>query len=147
MVDRKETTWCTLCGARFTHAEIDGATACPKCGNAGIPCDANEDMTVVINWHELRILGIWAENWAQHCQKLAPGGKGQARPEVIHAIARRLERQYPGGVSLTLSGEIMQVRDHGFGIESYGVAKQGPIPVNGPGAVTESEAFISLDPK
>ena len=60
MVNRKETTWCTLCGARFTHAEVDGADCCPKCGDKGIPCDPNDDVLVLVNWHELRILGIWA---------------------------------------------------------------------------------------
>ena len=134
MTERRETTWCTLCGARFTHAEVDGASCCPKCGDEGLPCDPNEDMAVRINWHELRILGIWAENWAQHCQKRNPGGKGEARVEIVQAITRRLQRQYPDGSALTLSGEIMQVKDSGLNVEGRGVAKNTVIPVNGPGA-------------
>lgn len=138
MVERKETTWCTMCGARFTHAEVDGAQACPKCGDAGLPCDPNLDSIVQVNWHELRILGIWAENWAQHCQRTMPNEKGNARVEVIHAITRRIERQFEGRVPLTLSGEIMQIKDHGHGVEGYNVAKSSVIPVNGPGAVVHN---------
>ena len=134
MTERKETTWCTMCGARFTHAEIDGAQACPKCGDKGIPCDPNLDVSVRVNWHELRILGIWAESWAQHCERSSAGSKDNARVQVIHAITRRLERQFKEMTPLTLSGEIMQVKDHGYGIEGYNVAESSVIPVNGPGA-------------
>lgn len=136
MVDRKETTWCTLCGARFADDEIQGATACPKCGDKGIPCDPNNDVSIRVNWHELRILGIWAEFWAQDCKKKQV--ENPARVEVVHAITRRLQRQFPDKTPLTLSGEIMQIKDHGMGIESHGVAKSEIIPVNGPGAVIES---------
>jgi hypothetical protein len=135
MIERKETTWCTLCGARFTHAEIDGALACPKCGDTGNPCDPNEDVSVTVNWHELRILGIWAENFANACQTRNPNGDGEAHPRTVHAITRRLQRQFPGKTALTLSGEIAQIKDHGYGIESHGIAKSELIPVNGPGAV------------
>lgn len=128
-------TWCTLCGARFTQAEIEGATGCPKCGDKGVPCDPQEDVVAQVNWHELRILGIWAENWAQHCNTKSPNDPGGPSLRTVHAITRRLERQFPGKTPLTLSGEIMQVRDHGFGIEGYNVAKSTTIPVNGPGAV------------
>lgn len=134
MTERKETQWCCLCGARFTEAEVEGATCCPRCGDGGVPCDAAKDLTVRVNWLELRILGIWAENWAQHCQRTAPNDPGGARPAVIHAITRRIERQHPGNTPLTLSGEIIEVKQHGMGVESYGVAKPSAIPVNGPGA-------------
>ena len=139
MVERKETTWCTLCGARFTHAEVDGAECCPKCGDKGLPCDPNDDVMVLVNWHELRILGIWAENFAQACQTRNPGGDGEARPEIIHAITRRLQRQFPDKTALTLSGEIMQIKDSGLGIEGFGVAPNSVIPVNGPGATGGSD--------
>lgn len=134
MVDRKETTWCTLCGARFTHAEVDGHHCCPKCGSEGVPCDPNEDVKVAINWHELRILGIWAENHAQQCDKADPQA---SLTKTVHAITRRLQRQFPDKTPLTLSGEIMQVKDHGYEIEGYNVAKNSVIPVNGPGAVLD----------
>lgn len=41
--------WCTRCGARFTEAEIEGETCCPECGDAGVPCDCKNDVTVKIN--------------------------------------------------------------------------------------------------
>jgi predicted RNA-binding Zn-ribbon protein involved in translation (DUF1610 family) len=132
--ERNETQWCTTCGARFTAEEVEGVSACPKCGDKGTPCDTANDVSVHVNWHELRVLGIWAENWAQHCTKTEPRDHPSGLLHVVHAITRRLQRQFPDKTPLTLSGEIMQVRDHGYGIESVGIAKNSMIPVNGPGA-------------
>jgi hypothetical protein len=146
MVERHEVAWCTLCGARFTAAEIDGHSACPKCGTKGVPCDPNKDMAVVVNWHELRILGIWAENWAQHCERASPGDPGNATVTTVHAITRRLQRQHPDETPLTLSGEIMQIKDHGIGIEGYNIAKNSIIPVNGPGAVLQKSKLSTENP-
>lgn len=129
---RVEVQWCTLCGARFTEEEIKGVMGCPSCGNKGVPCATGEDLSVTVNWHELRILGIWAENYAHHCDKTDPKAN---LTQTVHAITRRLQRQFPDKTSLTLSGEIMQVRDHGFQIEGYNVAQNQMIPVNGPGAI------------
>ena len=50
---------CVIC-----DHEVDSTCrlrACPKCGTTSIPCDSSLDVTVKINWHELRILAIWAE--------------------------------------------------------------------------------------
>lgn len=124
--------WCVRCGARFEEAEIEGATACPKCGHKGVPCDVNQDVRVIVNWHELRILGIWAENWAQRNCADDP-----QMLEVVHAIVRRLQQQQPSLTPLTLSGELTQIKDHGYDVEGYNVAKNSVIPVNGPGAVLE----------
>ena len=137
MTERKETIWCTLCGARFTNAEIDGYYVCPKCENPGVPCDTNEDVSVRVNWHELRVLGIWAENYASHCDS-KDSTANLAR--VVHAITRRLQQQFPKWPALTLSGEIAELKsDPSLGasnIETHGVAERKPLPVNGPGAVT-----------
>lgn len=136
MTERIEIQWCTVCGARFTAEEVEGASACPKCGDTGTPCDTKNDVSVVVNWHELRVLGIWAENWAQHCGKTEANNPSGPPLHVVHAITRRLQRQFPDKTPLTLSGEIIQVRDHGYGIESVGVAKNSVIPVNGLGALS-----------
>lgn len=136
MVERKETTWCTVCGARFTHAEIDGYSACPKCGDTGIPCATAEDLRIVVNWHELRILGIWAENYAQQCD--SKDKTGASLIKTVHAITRRLQRQFPDKTKLTLSGEIADLRGDGMSVETHGVAESKLIPVNGPGAVVGS---------
>lgn len=135
---RRETVWCTLCGARFTQEEIKG-WGCPKCGNEGAPCGTDQDVRVEINWHELRILTIWADNYAQRCAANAEHDpKTLNMPSVVTAIARRLQRQYPKLTPLTLGEEIAELPQKVEGVtvvEAHGVGRPKPIPVNGPGAV------------
>ncbi len=95
---------CTNCSAEFSEAELEGKSACPGCGTTGVPCSIAEDVTVRINWHELRILGIWADNYArEHCD--ADGQK------ALSTILRRLQLQYPTKTPLTLMGGLQQVAD------------------------------------
>src|ERR1700722_7313992 len=147
MSERNEVMWCTVCGARFTQEEISG-WGCPKCKYQGVPCATSDDVRVELNWHELRILVIWAENYAQRCAtNPAPGDENLSMPSVVTAIARRLQRQHPTLTALTLSEEIAELprklaeKDiHIGGIETHGIGKPQPIPVNGPGAVGHAKA-------
>jgi hypothetical protein len=135
--------WCTDCGARFTEEEIKG-WGCPKCGCQGIPCGVDKDTTVEINWHELHILCVWAENWAQQCKDKGGDDSSEGLPRTVHAIARRLQAQRPTFGHLTLSGEIAALPSDlaKTGIEignvETNIPKPGLLPVNGPGAVGPS---------
>lgn len=133
MNSRVEVQWCTLCGKRFIEEEVAGAMSCPACGSTGIPCAVSDDVMVAVNWHELRILGIWAENWAKRCDD---AGEKPMMP-TVHAITRRIQRQFFNKTPLTLSGEIAELPakiDGIGGIETHGIAKPTLVPVNGPGA-------------
>lgn len=121
--------WCVVCGGRYTSEEIEGQTACPGCKSTSVPCDPAEDVTVEINWHELRILGIWAEHHAKKHDGL----------NIIQAITRRLEAQYPDLPPLTLSGEVAELRKEFGEVDTVGIAPSVLTPVNGPGAVGYSE--------
>ena len=91
--------FCTDCGTRI--ASFDGLSCCPTCGSTGVPCaDANQ-VSVTVNWHELRVLCIWAENWQRE--------KNLGR--VIYAIAKRLQRQHPNQSPLTRAAEIGEIAD------------------------------------
>lgn len=120
--------WCTACGKRFTEKQTAGVSECPACGCRGVPCDPRNDLAVEINWHELRILGIWSSNWAH--EKCDDSGTA-----TLRGILSRLERQYPDLTPLTLGGEMRQVRQSGLEIESTTVPSEGMVIVNGPGAV------------
>lgn len=136
---RVETMWCTTCGARFTEEEIK-SWGCPKCGDQGIPCGTDKDVTVEVNWHELHILCVWAENFAQSCAQKDPQ-TNKKMPSVITAIARRLQRQFPNLSQLTLSDEVAELPAalQKAGIEcgpiETTIPRPEPIPVNGLGAV------------
>jgi hypothetical protein len=134
--ERMETTWCLDCGGRFTEREIERVSGCPKCHSRGVPCSTREDVRVEVNWHELRVLGIWAENWAGR-------SNDPKMVRTVTAIARRLQRQHPELAPLTLSAEIAALPaalakegiEIGGPIEKHGIADPQPIPINGPGAV------------
>ena len=100
-----KTTRCTHCSAEFTDQELENVTSCPKCGTTGIPCLIADDVLLKINWPELRILGIWADNYAKAAHIEDSSAK------VIAAILARCEKQFPDKTPLTLGGEIRKIQE------------------------------------
>jgi predicted RNA-binding Zn-ribbon protein involved in translation (DUF1610 family) len=144
MVERNEVMWCTLCGARFTEDEIKG-WGCPKCGDQGVPCDCAKDVRVEVNWHELHVLVVWAENWALQCKKRGDDPNSKSLPSTVSAIARRLQQQHPTLAPLTLTGEIAtlpaELAKSGIKFDKLesNIDKPPLLPVNGPGAVGHAQ--------
>lgn len=149
---RDEVMWCVACGARFTQEEIAG-WGCPKCGSKGVPCGTDQDVIVEVNWHELRILTIWAENYARSI-KDGPDASGKRAPTTVAAIARRLQSQWPDFPPLTLSAEIAELptklTDYGMGIVGVTVESNVPKPrllvTNGEGAIGHGKPRPQGDP-
>lgn len=105
----EKTIRCTLCGKEFSDEIIpEGTSECPNCGTKSLPCLIADDVNIKINWHELRILVIWAENWARHIDKTDP--KEEKLLLSVMTIAQRLEKQFPDKTRLTLFGEIRELR-------------------------------------
>jgi hypothetical protein len=97
---------CVQCESEFTEEQLKGASGCPVCGTRSLPCDPAKDVTIKINTHELRVLTIWADNWAQaNCD--AQGKK------TLSCILQRLSKQLPG-TSLTMGMEIAELQDAGY---------------------------------
>ncbi len=103
---------CVRCRSEFSEAETAGYRGCPTCGSTGLPMPLSHDVTVKVNWHELRILTMWAERWADAVEKSVAqeGGQSDAKAAVT-AIARALESQHPTLPPLTLLGELKQVQE------------------------------------
>lgn len=105
-VSNKIVARCVRCRSEFGELAIKGATACPACGDPGIPMSPDNDVTININWHELRILTIWAEFWANHNK--------EKHPEMIQAvfsIAAVLQDQHPDKGPITFSGEVTELKE------------------------------------
>lgn len=66
--------------------------------------NVSDDVKITINWHEIRILGMWADNWAR---KFCGAGAQKSVRGILGAIAA----QHPGRSSLTMGGEIQEVAD------------------------------------
>lgn len=96
--------FCTECSYRIDSFE--GLSGCPNCGSKGVPCSDDSQVTISINWHELRILHMWAERYA--LEKLDGAG-------TVYSIAERVLKQVKDkwpNASLTLAQDIGQVKDH-----------------------------------
>ena len=65
-----------------------------------------DDVTVDINWHELRILIMWAERWAQRNEDTDP-----TMEAAVQSIASRIAAQHPDRRSLTFIGEVGELRE------------------------------------
>jgi hypothetical protein len=107
--DETKVVRCVTCAGEFSEIEIEGATCCPGCSSKGVPMSIAEDVTVKINWHELRILSIWAENWAKKIQKDDPEANSGCLLTIM-SIAGRLQNQHPDKTKLTLFSEIRDLR-------------------------------------
>lgn len=100
-----KTVRCTRCAAEFTDSEIQDAMACPSCGSKGVPCSIAQDVDVRMNWHELRILVVWAEHYEETLTDLDSHG-------VVEAIATRLMKYRPAAAPpLRLLDEISDIQD------------------------------------
>jgi hypothetical protein len=102
-----KTVRCTVCRAEFTDAELVGVGNCPACSSIGIPCPISDDVEISINWHELRILGMWSSNWAANHFPATDSAKALAM--ILHSIAMQ-HPEKAAELPLTLAGEIGNLR-------------------------------------
>lgn len=123
--------WCVACGERFSKEQAEGAVGCPSCKNKGIPCSPKDDVSIDINWHELRILGMWASNWAGSFTEKEKDSK-----QALVGILGRLQRQFPDKSTLTMGGEVRDLRKSGV-VENVetNIPREGFVIINGSGAV------------
>lgn len=89
--------FCTDCGHRVES--FDSLSRCPACGTTSVPCTDADQVSASINWHELHVLCVWAENW----QRQNDLGR------TVYAIAKRIAAQFPDRGSLTLAGELGEI--------------------------------------
>jgi len=96
---------CVDCYKEFSRLEIEGAKACPACGSKGVPMLISQDVTIRINWHELRILAIWASRWADK-ENFPDDGRA-----TLQNILKRLRTYRPAGSApLTLIEEFKELQ-------------------------------------
>jgi DNA-directed RNA polymerase subunit RPC12/RpoP len=123
-----KTTRCTHCLAEFSNAEIQGVEACPKCGDKGIPMAVEQDVLIRINVHELRILGIWAENHAVHMdnQHLDDAYRKPMK-DTVNAICDRIRKQLKASgkdAPLTMTAEMQDIKAAGHDVQLFRDGKE-----------------------
>lgn len=109
--------FCTRCNEQI--GSFEGLEACPRCGTRGVPCDYGNQVDVSVNTHELRVLCMWAENWAY--------SKEDVDEDVVYAIARRLRAQLGSkDVPLTMADEFRGLKEAGYDFETNHPSGQRP---------------------
>lgn len=97
---------CCHCRKTTTvESEDEPLRSCPSCGSTAVPADADDTATVTLTKHELRILCIWASNFAEAI-KDRPGSEDS--PNVVYGILDHLGTQTD--VALSLRQELADVR-------------------------------------
>lgn len=87
--------FCTDCGI---PSKRERRSVCGNCGSCAIPCEAREQVAVILNAHELRLLCHHAEKWGR------AHGQGNG---TVYSIIHRLRDQLPSKQMLpTLESEI-----------------------------------------
>lgn len=99
---------CVECRTTFTAEETATATSCPHCGSAGIPADLREMLDLKITRHELRILTIWAANYADSLLKSSALSNA---PDVVAGILKGIREQHPNVGPLSMQEEFQHVAD------------------------------------
>lgn len=100
---------CVRCRSEFTYSQLIGAKSCPVCGDTGQPLSLEDDVTVAVNWHELRILSSWAEQWIQHLENSEPESARNSRG-MLRGILKSLQGQYPRFGPLTPGVEAEELK-------------------------------------
>ena len=114
---------CKACAARFEATHPAPTATCPACGTKSLPCDPTKDVQIKINTHELRILTIWADNWAQ--QSVDAQGK-----KTLHCILERLAKQLPS-TPLTMGMEVAGLQDAGYDAQLVTTSGEVKVPPRG----------------
>ena len=108
---------CPRCLTEYDVVEGQETVACEVC-----ECDAQDviwelvhnDVPIVINWHVLRILCMWAEFYAVSVDRENPQAKGETLQRTVARLAGRIAAQHPELAlesPLTMSGEIASLRE------------------------------------
>lgn len=125
MNDEKEVIRCIVCRTEFQQDQLKGLKACPICETKSIPMSLKQDVEIKINWHELHLLCVWAENWARAMKN----GGDPTGFTSLYSIVKELQDQYPDMQPLTLSGELKQLRERGIELQtSFDVEEGAPVP-------------------
>lgn len=111
--------FCTHCN--YIVESFDGLTACPNCGTDGRPCAYENQVPISVNIHELRILCMWAENYAAACEKNNIEGNVGMR-DLVYAISNRLQKQLRtlghDGIALTMADEFRVLKEAGYDFQT-----------------------------
>jgi hypothetical protein len=105
-----KTVRCPSCLAQFKESQILDLKACPTCNSTQMPQIVEHDVTLTLNWDELRLLANWsaeyvADNFAQNSEILSE----------LKVLLNKVGRHRPPGADpLTLEEAVAELEREGF---------------------------------
>lgn len=109
---------CLKCESEFTEEQIRGFNCCPNCKTRNLPADPKNDINIKINTQELRILCMWAENYAiQTDDKNLDNPLYESLRDSVQRIVDRIRKQFPPElkkIPLTWKDEMKGIEDSGL---------------------------------
>jgi len=93
---------CARCRNEFVLHEIIESDHCPDCKTAGTLMSPGDDVTIKINWLELKILGMLSERYAKTIKNSDP-------LRTLYSIVKGIQDQYPKKRPLTLRSESREI--------------------------------------
>jgi DNA-directed RNA polymerase subunit RPC12/RpoP len=112
------TTRCLICSKEFGDEELIGKNNCPNCGSGCIPCSIKDDVKIKINLHELKVLAVWAENYAFACDNQESNLNNryyELMMPTVEAILNRIHAQLgKKDVPLTITEEVRDLNKKGI---------------------------------
>lgn len=102
---------CVICRKEYTGEELETQPPekqgkCPNCEATGLPEYTIHDVQVTLNWHELRILCIWAKNWQENMPLDRKEEAGRCLESIFNLIRLHRPENTPG---LTLQDEMKEL--------------------------------------
>ncbi len=95
---------CLQCGTERTWLHVTPLMLCPECGDdRSVPAVLDNSLQVNISTQELRILTLWASNWAQHLYMMTADPEARA-VKAVNTITDRLAIYTD--IPLTMSQEL-----------------------------------------
>ncbi len=88
---------CLACRAVTEVDENDPVAGCPACGNNKSPADADDTVTITLTVHELRVLTIWASNYAEAIKDMPDC---EDSPAVVYGILDEITKFTDAPLSL-----------------------------------------------
>ena len=92
---------CIVCRRPYSKSEVDNMETCPECGVGVKPMLPRENVSINVNWAELKILSNWAEAYALAYQVHYPD-----MLKAVYSITNEIEQQNPLKTPLTTGREL-----------------------------------------
>lgn len=113
MSSRGENIICWSCGVQSKVDDLrTPCTSCPNCGSRSVPMDPHFDVTLTLNWYELRCLVQWAQNYIESIEEDRDLEAGFER--LLNKI--RAVKPHGYAMGLTLLDEIQDIRNTGLDV-------------------------------